>query len=264
MHRGICAICLNNTELTKEHIPVGQKSAATSFKVNAHHPLVNGQPNLQKRIFQDGFYKRTLCKWCNNRTGHQYGAAYIDFAKQLDGIAQNQNEGEDARFTVQIRPLNVAKQALSMFCATSGADLATHCPLVSELILSLKRQARYEDLYLDSQKTLIPQRFRIMLYLMCKDEARSSGFAQIRKHSRHHALSEVSFYPAGWVIDFNGFDEVIGMDVTDWLIRYSFDEEAELDLRLPSVSLPDYAEARPLIFRNTPDRGKSTVLLYSR
>ena len=126
---GKCAICGKIDYLTAEHIPP-QKAfnynkifVATSI---TDEDIVKKEiSDSNTKIHQSGFKLFTLCESCNKNTGSWYGRAYKEFVNQFTPILTKYNGKPNHIFRgglVNIYPLRVIKQILSMFCSVNEND----------------------------------------------------------------------------------------------------------------------------------------------
>ena len=226
-----CAICGENRKLTKEHVP--------PEKAFNNNPMLlryliqyeqNGQTHLKWHSSEGTFVKKTTCEGCNNKSGGWYGEAYVDFVKQMAHYADRcavakpaDHPGMNIRIlaTLRIYPSRVAKQALHMFCATCGPDIADRYPEIRNRILDKRSQGRIADL-------------RLWLYIRTTLGGHSTGHGVLYNEftKRSFAVSEISFWPAGWVLTFKGEEMPKLWEATHWL-NYGFDDKHSIVAALP-------------------------------
>ena len=237
-----CAICGDNRKLTWEHVP--PQSAYNDAPLLRRHVIMverHGGKYAKATSSMGELKRKTLCGQCNTGTARWYVEAYADFTKQMAHYADRCPSGKVAEHpnmdimiskvisakiltSLHIYPARVAKQALCMFCATCGTRLAD----------------RYPDMYPEIRTRVLNKRSRgkigdtrLWLYIRSVHGGKWTGLGL-----RHNRLtspseySEVSFWPAGWVLTFNGEERPKLCEVTHWL-RYDYDEKVSLLVHLP-------------------------------
>lgn len=127
---GTCALCGKWSKLTYEHIP--PKNAFNSQparRITWERYLNNLQAGDNVRPLSElrfdnaqsgnGYY--SLCNTCNNNTGAWYGDAYVQFANEVGAMIGHADvpKGTTMVAEVTIKPLNVVKQIISMFCSVN-------------------------------------------------------------------------------------------------------------------------------------------------
>ena len=151
---GRCHLCGADGELSFEHIP--PKAAfnnhgvleADIHRLLGHDPREEGlKDKVGGKTNQRGAGGFTLCKSCNNNTGSWYGPAYVDFTHQAvylrHKIAEIKAESEvgcssdsSADAIIRIKPLNVLKQMLVMFCSACQPILTENNPRLVRFLLN--------------------------------------------------------------------------------------------------------------------------------
>ncbi len=120
---GVCAICLNQGELSFEHVPPrrafnNRPAVAHTLRGfhlgNAHKkypPLLRGH---------GGIGRRSICVACNGKTGTWYGEAFAEWTTQCLRFASRVDKDQLLLLPFTVRPLNVLKQILTMAIAIAG------------------------------------------------------------------------------------------------------------------------------------------------
>lgn len=220
---GQCAICGQNRKLTKEHIP--PQSAYINDEVLLmyvdKYAIESGEIRWKGKKRKGGLIRKVLCEECNTKTGGWYGTAYVDFTKQIAPHADSNHVGSIVTKSLQIYPARVAKQALSMFCSTCGPAFADTYPEVRKRILDKYSRGKLG-------------RFRLWLYIRSTKGGIVTGKTAFLDVVTSHinVISEVSFWPAGWILTFEGDKVPNSLEVTHWL-DYTFDQELNMLVSLP-------------------------------
>jgi len=231
-----CAICGQNRKLTKDHVPL--KSAYNDTPLLLYHMIVythHDRKYMKGTTSTGAFVKETICEDCNNHTGAWYGSAYADFTKQMAHYADRCPSGEvivhpnSAKIytSLHIYPARVIKQALCMFCVTCETRLADEHP----------------NMYPEIRKRILDKYSRgkigglkLWLYIRSVHGGMLSGL--LRLYNTHRSIhysghySEVSFWPAGWVMTLNGKEMPKLCEVTHWL-EYDYDDKDNVWVLLP-------------------------------
>lgn len=238
---GKCHICGNNGFLSKEHMP--PKSAFNSFpslleKIDYEETLAKGRRMMQRdRPFQSGFYKEVLCQKCNNDTGSWYADAYTQAIKQLAPYASIVNTYAQMQLTLHdVYPLRIAKQAIAMFCGSSGPGLAENNANLRALLLNkFRRDSAYP--------------FDLYLYVRNSMGGRITGaVSALNMETLDTSVThEFSWWPVGWALTKDFQKNVNACNVTHWLTAYEYDEVVDVALVVPC----HYCETiYPLDFRS--------------
>src|SRR4051794_38195433 len=122
--KGICSICLENRELSYEHVPPKRVFNDRPAVAHTIYGLQEGSkfgksPTLLKR--SQGLGHWTLCESCNGSTGDWYGPAFADWTAQCLRFAERLSGGGNVLLPFHIQPLNVVKQIVVMALAVSGS-----------------------------------------------------------------------------------------------------------------------------------------------
>ena len=124
---GVCHLCGATAKLSFEHVPPEAAFNDQRVLESDIHRVMSGDliAELEKptgKFNQRGAGKFTLCDRCNTTTGGYYGRSYVQFVKQVFPLCHMVQPGTPVTFDCQIRPLDVFKQILMMFCSASSPD----------------------------------------------------------------------------------------------------------------------------------------------
>ena len=222
---GTCCICLQEGELTFEHVP--PRSAFNSSRVQ----VVQGNAALRLppgeisggTYQQQGSGGNTLCARCNNNTGAWYAAAFVHWCV-ASGELLKQTQGRP-RFTVKdIYPLRIVKAILAMFCSVRGPELVQAHPALKTLLL-------------DKERNGLPDELRIFLHHAVGNVSRSIGFAmQIDLNTGQMTpMTELVFPPFGYLMTY-GEDQPDprAIEITSFA-SHGYSDCGEVDMTLPLV-----------------------------
>ena len=113
---GTCRICGFEGKLSFEHVP--PKAAFNNHPLvlaGIHELLGRDLDEIRGRTHQKGAGAYTLCERCNNRTGHWYGEAYVEWARQALMIVRATGGQATLYYNYWLRPLRALKQVICMF-----------------------------------------------------------------------------------------------------------------------------------------------------
>src|SRR5438445_12125382 len=92
---GVCKICGNHRELSKEHIPTSAGFNSGDYKVQRSDRHKTKEVNVWRtEKKQGGYFSYVLCAECNNRTGQWYGGEYKKLAQACAPFANPSNAGK--------------------------------------------------------------------------------------------------------------------------------------------------------------------------
>ena len=131
-----CHICLKRCKLTKEHIP--PKSAFNECNM-LWERLIHAGDKVSKRVthIKGGLWVKTICEKCNNETCSIYAKEYVKLVKQLVEKPKLFDSSGGARiFSVDVNPLYIAKEIVTMILAVEPISYARHVPELRYFILN--------------------------------------------------------------------------------------------------------------------------------
>ena len=223
---GKCHICGLETELSFEHIPPKKafNNHAILYKSLAELMAEDQGKESKGIIDQRGFGRHSLCSPCNNNTGKWYGMAFVQWACYGMDILGLTRLEPNLHYSLNIYPLRVIKQILSMFCSINN-------PYLTENYKDIRR------FLLNKNEKYVPSGIRIYVYYCIGPGLRSVALTGRRNWtnniSRFDVISEMTYPPYGYVLSFdeNTPDDRL-YDIT-YFGRYGYDEKAYVSLKLP-------------------------------
>lgn len=241
---GECAICGTRTRLTKEHIP--QKRAFNDRQIlmdTIDKYRSESKIRWKQTDKQAGHYEYTLCGSCNNNTGSWYGDDYVKFIYEICYYATERLADQQVDITLNsVYPLRIAKQALAYFCSICGPSFT-------------KTHSSIRKLILDRNAYFNPYPLKLFLYIRATKGARMSGITGVisevtgGKHKQTSVVSELSWWPIGWILTFMDQPDPIGLNVTSWF-SHSYNERCNKTLQLPCL----WAETAYPLDNRSPDQ----------
>ena len=191
---GICHLCGFHRQLTFEHVPPeaafnGQKVLLSDIQKVLAGDMLKELHNPTGKTQRRGAGAYTLCDFCNNNTGSWYGPAYVNFAKQLFPYCRMRPD-RVVSLQCTIKPLNVYKQILVMFCSASSPSVTQKNPALVRYLLN--RESRHAG----------QERVFLGLYDVTNSKAsRQAGITgRIDGQGRTQVFSEISFPPFSLVL----------------------------------------------------------------
>jgi len=233
---GKCHLCGDIARLTFEHVP--PRAAYNNHRVLEadinkilHGDLRSELDNPSGRVVQGGVGKHTLCSSCNNNTGSWYGPAYVEFAKSLYTLMWRLPDGVPGAVMVPIRPVEILKQILAMFCSAGPPDFAEKNPDLVRFILN-------------RDVGVLPDKFRVFMGIYDVQNsraARSSGLSRLLNldGEKGKIFSEICFPPFNLVLCIDSPPPDKRLFEITWFKNFTFGVETEVALhlfKLPVVS----------------------------
>jgi NADPH:quinone reductase-like Zn-dependent oxidoreductase len=236
--RGICRLCGQEDDLTKEHIPPKASGNKERHQKHTFHDWLEDGPSDEKdpkrKTEQGGIYGYTLCSSCNSLTGNLYGNEYKDWAQRanthLDGFPQgafatmNQLPGPfgdkvtfGSKADGAVHPGAMIRQVLSCMCSLSGPwDLAGRYPEIRRIIL-------------EQSKEKLPKGMEIGMALYAGPMVRISG-PQLRVDTETGVWRwclEIAYPPFAFlmVIASNSDNPGLGVMMGDWTMLSPTEEK---------------------------------------
>jgi hypothetical protein len=232
---GVCHLCGGNGKLSFEHVPPEAAFNDQRVLESDIHRLIGGDliKELEKptgKTNQRGAGKYTLCERCNNSTGGWYGRSYVEFVRQVFPLCHAVPSETPVVIECSIRPLDVWKQILVMFCSASPPSFAQKHPgLVRYLLNPESRDA--DD-----------QRVFVSLYDINNSKAaRQSGLTgRINAEGESHVFSEISFPPFNLVMAVSGGSPDAALFEITWFKAFAHREERRVRLVLNNLAVNSY------------------------
>lgn len=193
-----CRLCQKEGKLTLEHIPPKQALNNHQMKMTRGKDTLDILIGDKEFSEVDGFHQKgrtfkTLCMSCNNFLGSEYVPEYIRLVVNL--VESFRREGKNPEpntyyfIELPIKPLNLLKQILSMFCS-----------VVSE---GFNEQLDFKDFILEKEKKGdFSKKFKVGMYGFVGDHAVIGGPAvQVNiKGGKPHTVSNIEHYPLGFML----------------------------------------------------------------
>lgn len=237
-HRGKCALCGSECELTFEHIP--PKKAFNEYPaktVSGNDLLASMERNdsnpwdLSKHQYknnQKGMGLYSLCSRCNSFTGTRYGNEYINFAHGFQQIIKSTKPVAGMTMFVEnasFRPLPVIKQVISMFCSVNQN--------ISHPIFDILKK-----FVLEENSSFPKNEVKLGMYICVDGIFRRCplSFCGSIKDNKIHLIgvSEISTYPLGFLLYLTEGKEfeIPCLDITDFC-DYQYNDECIMEMELP-------------------------------
>jgi hypothetical protein len=224
-----------NGRLSFEHVPPQAAFNDQRVLETDIHRLIGGNliEELEKptgKYNQRGAGKYTLCDRCNSSTGGWYGAAYVEFVRQVFPLCHTVPPGTTVIIQCLIRPLDVFKQILVMFCSASPPSFAQKHPILVRYLLN--PESRVAD----------DQRVFISLYDLANSKAtRQAGLTgRIDLDGPSHMFSEISFPPFNLVMSVSGGSPDVNLfEITNFK-EYAHRERRPVKLTLNNLAVNSY------------------------
>lgn len=218
-HVGKCALCGRVTTLTFEHIPPEAaynkspvKSVQGTILLSNQERLPWETKDLRYENQQRGLGMYSLCNECNNNTGSWYGSAFNEFAWVSNSAMKNLSREDNESICIkELRPNQIIKQVLSMFCST--------LPREDEIFDDLRIFVLNRDsVGIDREK------YKICMYFTDSTLMKYTGLTVIYKMSESYDsfefqyLSEITAYPFGFLLYYKPKPnwDFKGTDITDF------------------------------------------------
>jgi hypothetical protein len=195
---GTCHLCNSTGKLSFEHVPPkaafnDQGVLEADIRKVLDGNLIEELENPTGTNNPRGAGKYTLCEECNNSTGRWYAKDYVHFVRQAYPRCKDVPPETAVTIECSIRPLDVLKQILVMFCSASPPSFAQkHQRLVRYLLNADSRDADDQRLFLS-------------LYDVKNSKAsRQLGLSGRISGAQSHIFSEISFPPFNLVMSVSG------------------------------------------------------------
>jgi len=236
--KGKCHLCNQVKELSFEHVP--PKSAFNNKRAFYYtgndflkHIGTGNLPwdfsGLKPTQSQRGMGGYTLCKECNNRTGHWYGDAFAQFIVQgykhiydFGGLAAVSAQ-KSLKFNFKgIHPQRIVKQLLCMFFSINNPDLCVAKKDLAELVQNPNSNAVGSGKY-----TLVP-------YVNTGKLIRNLGITTSLNiyNGQIRVISELSALPFGFTLEFDS-KEAESINIIDWINTFNYNDQVDLELVIP-------------------------------
>ncbi|GAQ19142.1 hypothetical protein OPHB3_3101 [Oceanobacillus picturae] len=235
--KGICALCGFEAKLTFEHIPPkcsgnNKRTKGINFDSYIKGNLVNDNKalddlkGLKYKSMQKGMGKYSLCESCNNNTGTWYGNEYCYFSNTVASLLKKEGYEVNSMisFTMRMKPLNVMKQIISMFCSINPATFIDQA--LRDFVLEK------QNLNFNSNK------YKVSAFIYPEGMDKHLGRQGLLYNNGAIVnVSEISTYPIGFCLYKEPFykEFMFGGEITDFK-NAKYNEEHTVNLRLPVLS----------------------------
>ena len=224
---GICHICGENRELTFEHIPPRSVFNSENSKLyNAIDLHMSGNDmwdftGLKYKQHQKGVGRYTLCSQCNNDIGSWYVVEYAKFIMRLYNAVMGHSFRQDDQFVVyatDIYPLRIIKSVVAMFCSLNHDRFASLHDI--------------RNFLLNKEQKGINGEYGISMYFSLGCINKQLPLSVIGySNNRTRAVSEITWYPFGYVYDADKNYNTENFDITDFS-KYGYNEKADININL--------------------------------
>jgi hypothetical protein len=211
---GKCRLCLEEGELSFEHVP--PESAFNETRVRQYTMdewlKTDGTLGRGGRVSQRGIGAHTLCERCNNKTGAWYGGEYVRWAKDALYLLAHVPSGAEVPLRISGRyPLRFLKQTVAMFFSVNSIGVAEHHRELARFVL-------------DKHSKSLPSRFNVFLRLYKGPLVRSLGLTGILRIGQGQRVeSEIAYPPFSLAFSpDSGTESVIGC--ISHFAQYGYDE----------------------------------------
>lgn len=229
---GVCQICGLVGKMSEEHVPPqGAFFLSKQRKVSLvtfEEALRLGPMEAQAaaRQFRGGFKTHTLCEPCNNKTGHWYGSAFIDWCRGgIELLDKSRPAAAALSIAYYLYPLRVLKQVVTMFFSVNDARLRANHPELVRFVLN--KESRY-----------LPPDYRFFVYFNPPgSNFRYEDFKGIMDTDtgQFSLASEIAYPPFGYVFTMgSGPLDDRHAEITHFA-RFGYQEQSFQCLRLPML-----------------------------
>jgi hypothetical protein len=177
--------------------------------------------------YQKGMGSYTLCGRCNNDTGAFYGSSFVDFCRKGMRILQASNYRPQLFYMMEIKPLAVIKQIVSMFLSINSIDFRDrHMDLV---LFVLNRDNKH-----------LPRKYRLFVYFNVGGMHRATPHTTkidfnkyTFEHKRTTVMTEVSYPPFGYLLLIDSEKPASDIVEITFFASYDFNERKTISMTYP-------------------------------
>jgi hypothetical protein len=219
---GDCHICGLFGKLSFEHVPPQKAfNDRPVVKMEIEKYLEVGPLGpVRGRTEQRGMGDYTLCERCNNRTGHWYGAHFVDWCYQGMYFLSRTGGRPSLVYLHYMFPLSILKQIVVMFFSVNSTRFRLANPELEWFVMNPERR------YLNPK-------YRFFAYYNLSRGLRSTGISGVLMEGRVSTMSEIAFPPFGYAMTINSPPPDPRLfDITHFA-RYRYKEHAVVYLKLP-------------------------------
>jgi hypothetical protein len=240
MTKGICRICGEHKKLSFEHVPprvaFNRHTKYVSIEFEDYIKSRNLLKDIPKgKMKQGGIGYNSFCEKCNNFLGSNYVNAYKIWVNAGLQLLVDSEFAACHFELINIQPLPVLKQIISMFLAINDPEFIESFPELSEFVQN-------------KNQTELPDKFQIYTYLTRAERFRYMNYCAKNnlENGKTIQCSEIAFPPFGYVITFNSKLDISYLNNITAFKNYNFDNLQTFKMTL--AQLPTYT-IYPLDYR---------------
>lgn len=244
---GRCQICGKECKLSIEHIIPRNAGGGEMAKLYNLTDVLEHEKKARYHQKQNGLTATTLCSNCNNLLGREYdedfGKFYTLINIGVEDIFQKSLKNKEVKsreelvgksvelHIKQVKPFNIAKRILAIFCSIDHDDLIDRMPEIQKAILEPSYKPDCKD---------------FALFMALKANTNDSFFATIRtlrKDKKIECFAGVeSRYACFYLKDKRqnkDFPDTFGnecLNITDWLANFEYNKNYDMQLTFPFIS----------------------------
>lgn len=238
---GLCRICGEIKELTEEHVP--PKGAFNDRQVlltSLRDAL--GFSGRRYSKSPNGIKRWSLCEKCNNSTGGDYGAAFVEWTRQAHEFLDKIKGGSAFLLPYQIQPLNVIKQIVVMALALLPEDRVAHYEEWRNFVINREQKYLPADIHVYTYFNKEGKRIADM----------EGAISRIDVNAIEYVHAEIALPPLGYCITSTHEKGLKSLaeyqrlyDIT-WFSNFDYRQTRDIWLKLP---VKETHEAFPLDYR---------------
>jgi hypothetical protein len=225
-----CHLCGQETELTFEHVPPRRAFNNTGVlikEMDLKLPPKEGANPSKLFMYQKGMGSYTLCGKCNNDTGAFYGAPFVDFCRKGMRILQASNYRPMLFYMMEIYPLAIIKQIVSMFLSINSMGFRDKN--IDLALFVLNRERKY-----------LPKKYRFFIYFNLEGMHRATPHTTkidfnkyTFEHKRTTVMTEISFPPFGYLLLIDSEKPASDIVEITFFTQYGIWERKTISMRYP-------------------------------
>lgn len=232
---GKCNICLNETELTWDHIPPkGGIEVSEVEQKNILQHLTDSTANNYV-LSQNGVKYRTICSHCNNALlGAKYDLALNSFVNELSMFLKSKLYFPE-KIMFKAQPGMIIKSVIGHLLAAKG-EFETS-----------KIDEQFRDYFLDERR-VIPHNFKVFYWVYPYHSIkiiRDIGMPSVRGNfkSKFSMFSTLRYFPIGYLI--TDAEDYCGLDDLSRYCTNIVDDAIEIPINFANIydeNWPEYGE----------------------
>ena len=244
---GRCQICGKVGKLSVEHVIRKNAGGGEKTKLYDLTDVLEHEKKAHYHQKQNGLTATTICADCNNLLGRKYDEDFGKFytlmnigvedtfqkaIKNKEITDRNGLIGRSITLSIKhIKPFNIAKRLLAIFCSIDHEDLTERMPEIRKAILNPDYKPNCKD---------------FALFMALKAGTNDSFYATIYTFRNDHKIEcfagVESRYTCFYLKDKNrnkDFPDTFGeecINITNWLTDYELDKEYEIQFTFPFIA----------------------------